>query len=723
MKEICTAEDRPMLSQRRWQPSLHHEHRAPSASSDGPLVRVDIELGPSAGSQVMAGHWQLIDRPAEFDAIRSALTGRESGGVVLVGAAGVGKTTLARTVTASLRSQVRWVACTETSRSIPLGAVAPLVGVSASRDPVALMAAAREALIDHGDTVIIVDDAQLLDRLSATLLHQIAVDGAGHILAMVRSGEPVHDAVTALWKDGYLRRLELQPFTKPQSIALVESVLRGTLEGLSADVMWESSGGNPLFLRHLVEGSLDAGTLTEVNGVWQLRGPTVVPPSLAALLQDRLDHADVDAVTALKLLALCEPLDIDTLSELAGEDAVDAAEMRGLIRIVDDGLGVNAWFSHPLFGDVVRRRIGTASARKLRGSIVRALHGRELNSAASRIRLAQLYIASDEAVDTELLVTAAKDAMFLSNLPLGERIARAAFERSGGVREAELLSRALLWQGHPVQADEILTRFDPEDLDELQLLLWGIPHLSILFWSMGDVAAANEVLALLHDRVQHPSLNLIVHATGSAMAVHENRIAEGIAEAECVLADPNAPKQAIDWAAFAAGLAMPAAGRGGDFEPIAARCRAEQKPTEGLIRVMVHCCDVFALATIGELDLADKRAANYAEFSSAGQRLAWALAKIMSGLVAVYRGKFPDAIAALEQAIAAQAAEVAMPWRLPARVLLSKAYAGLGRADEAERVFADAEEHTWLHEALWYPQLVIAKSWHAAARGLAPRAI
>ena len=69
----------------------------------------------------MATQWQLIDRPAEFGAIRSALTGTECGGVVLVGAAGVGKTTLARTVTESLRSEVHWVGCTGSSRSIPLG--------------------------------------------------------------------------------------------------------------------------------------------------------------------------------------------------------------------------------------------------------------------------------------------------------------------------------------------------------------------------------------------------------------------------------------------------------------------------------------------------------------------------------------------------------------------------------------------------------------------------
>ena len=133
----------------------------------------------------------------------------------------------------------------------------------------------------------------------------------------------------------------------------------------------------------------------------------------------------------------------------------------------------------------------------------------------------------------------------------------------------------------------------------------------------------------------------MVEAVGSAMAIHENKIAEGLAAAERVLSDPRAPQQAIDFAAFAAGLAMPVVGRGRDFEPIAAKSRAEQKATDGMIRVMVRYGDVLALTHIGELDLADKRAAEYAEFSSAGQFLGWAIAKIMAGLVAVVPRQVP----------------------------------------------------------------------------------
>ena len=68
-----------------------------------------------------------------------------------------------------------------------------------------------------------------------------------------------------------------------------------------------------------------------------------------------------------------------------------------------------------------------------------------------------------------------------------------------------------------------------------------------------------------------------------------------------------------------------------------------------------------------------------------------------------YRGKFPDAISSIEQALAALTAEASLPWLLPARHLLARAYAALGRVDEAERVLADAQEHTGRYMALHTP--------------------
>ena len=220
-----------------------------------------------------------------------------------------------------------------------------------------------------------VDDAHLLDQLSATLLHQLALDGSVRIVATVRCGESVPDAITSLWKDGYLQRLHLTAFTKDECVGLIEQALGGRVEGLSSDLMWEASGGNALFVRHLVEGALEAGTLRQVRGVWQLRGRTAVTSELASLLDGRIDQLPDDVLHLLRLLTFCEPLDLDTLTSLVGSDAVEDAETRGLIRVVAEQHGVR----RPVQPPVIRRTDqatpgdggGAAAARRTRSRITR----------------------------------------------------------------------------------------------------------------------------------------------------------------------------------------------------------------------------------------------------------------------------------------------------------------------------------------------------------------
>ena len=198
----------------------------------------------------------------------------------------------------------------------PAGGVRRFRGFGDPADPMAFLAAAREAILAQGHCVIGVDDAHLLDPLSATLLHRLAMEGSVRIVATVRSGRrcPMRSprcGRTAIWTGCIWL-----PFSKDQCVGLIEQALGGRVEGLSADLMWQASGGNALFVRHLVEGAVEAGTLRQVRGVWQLRGRTAVTSELAALLDARIEQLPDDVVHALQLLTFCEPLELDTLTRI-----------------------------------------------------------------------------------------------------------------------------------------------------------------------------------------------------------------------------------------------------------------------------------------------------------------------------------------------------------------------------------------------------------------------
>jgi DNA-binding NarL/FixJ family response regulator len=666
----------------------------------------------------MARDWPVVRRDDEFTAIHHALV-EPAGvrGIVLIGDAGVGKTTLARLVTQSLGVRVQWVAATESARSIPLGVFAHLVGTATSRDPVAFLSAARESIIAEGHSVIGVDDAHLLDELSATLLHQLALDGSVRIVATVRTGETVPDAITTLWKDGYLRRLNLTPFTREQCVALIEEALGGRVEGLSTDLMWEASGGNALFVRHLVEGALEAGTLRQVRRVWQLRGRTAVTSELASLLDSRIEHLPDAVLHALRLLTFCEPLRLDCLAGIVGTDAIEEAETRGLIRVVENPSAVDVRFNHPLFGEVIRGRLGTAAARRLRGEVVRALHGQPSRGPMDRIRLAELTLDSDEHADLELLITAARDAIALTNVTLGERIARAAVNRGGGLVASELLARSLLWQGHAAEAEETLNSFDPDALGERELVRWGLARIANLHWSMGDAERADEVLNLLCEKVTHGGPRLLVDGVASASRAFENQLAEAVALSERVLAAPDAHPTAVEWAAIGGALALALMGRSEEVTAVAARGHHKQTRVDGLLRYLAAFGEVRALTLAGEFDTAAQRSGDIVSVTSTGQYLAWGMANVLVGTIGVARGLFADTVPRMEQTVAALTAESAASWSFPARLLLAQSYCVLGRVEPGATMMAELKTRFGRHVAVFGPQLKIAEAWLAAAEG------
>ncbi|ROZ98920.1 LuxR family transcriptional regulator [Gordonia sp. OPL2] len=662
--------------------------------------------------------WPLVERRREFDAIAGSLSEAAQGrrGTVLTGPAGVGKTTLARQVTSEFDG-VRWIAGTESARSIPLGAFANVVAPTVARDTIGVLSAARESLLSRGSLVLGVDDAHLLDPLSATLLHQLALDGDARIVVTVRSGETPPDAVTSLWKDGFLERIELVPFTQQQSVDLVEEALGGHLEGFSARLMWEASGGNALFLRHLIDGALECGHLRDADGVWQLRGSATVTAEFATLLDDRIDTLPDPVRGVLDLLSLCEPMELDLLCELAGDDAVDHAESRELIRVSRGGNRLAARFTHPLFGEVIRARLGRVRSRRLRGRVVEAMQERGLDTDHDRLRLAELAVASDHDIGVTPLIDAARVALGLSDVAAAERFARSAFDRERTIHSVDLLARALLWQGRPDEVEQIATTLDPAELDEIGLLRWGMTRACNFSFSTGDSERAADVLRLLRERVTAPGLALVVDGMDAFFAMHANRIGHARDLACAAVSRPDAPPTARYWAAVAAQRCLALTGQLDRVREIAA-CTRVASGVDGLLRYQAAFGELQALVFAGDLDAADECAAAYAEFSSPGQYVAWGMSQTLLGCTSLARGHLVSAIVSLQEATAAFAADAMAAWSFPARTALVQSYALLGETAAARDIAVRTRSDLRPHVAVFDPPLTIAEAWLMAAEGL-----
>jgi hypothetical protein len=277
-----------------------------------------------------------------------------------------------------------------------------------------------------------VDDAHLLDDLSALLVHQLVLTDAAAVVVTVRTGEPAPDAVTALWKDGHLDRLELQPLSEAETAGLLAAVLGGPVDSANAHRMWALSRGNPLYLRQLVDAELESGRLHEVGGVWQWSGTLVMPPSLVELVEARIRGLSEPVRDVVDVLALNEPLGVTVLAELTDVAAVEQAETRGLVSVERAGRRLQARLAHPLYGEVRRARTGQLRGRRLRGQIATALTCTGARRADDTLRRAVLTLDSDLPPDPQLLTAAARCAVQFFDLPLAERLARAAVDAGGG---------------------------------------------------------------------------------------------------------------------------------------------------------------------------------------------------------------------------------------------------------------------------------------------------
>jgi DNA-binding CsgD family transcriptional regulator len=668
-----------------------------------------------------------VGRDVEFRRSLAALNNGEFHGVALVGDGGVGKSTLARMLAKTVESAgrtVRFALGTQTGCAVPLGAFSRLVSPGVGHEPAIMLAAAHNTLGEDKNLVVVVDEAQLLDPLSATLINQLGAGRSARLIVTIRSGDPVLDAVTALLKERMLLTVHVDPFTREQTGLLADAVLGGPVESGLVDELFERSAGNLLLLRGFLTAGRESGVLVHTAEGWQLRGPLHPDRELRDVLEFRLQSLSPEELEVVEILATAELLELEILRDICDADAMANLERRGLIQLVVDGSHTLAQLNHPMFGEVAIRRAGMVRSRQLNGILAKTLRrhlrtaGRrsQLPDPRGRIQLAQFMMRSDLEPDLGMVTKAAADALAMSNVVLGEELARFAVDRGGGLPAALVLAEALSWQGRGDEADAVLMDVDVDDAEEWLIARWACLRAANLAWGCGDANTARRVLNEAKQRVASEGGVEVINAFEVSIGFFCGDV-ETTIELGPGLCEPEVLPMATVWAAVATCGALVAAGRFSEVRRIAdAGLRATVLCKAGPQRFAIGVAEVMVATAVGDYPAAERIYKRYAAMT-AGLPAAEAMVDAMLGLVQVTRGELPSACATLARSISQLSQGFPSPWLLVVAALHAQAEGARGDSAAAAAALRHAENVYGPHVAVFLPELELARAWERAAAG------
>jgi DNA-binding CsgD family transcriptional regulator len=661
--------------------------------------------------------------------IVAAVSDPDLAGILVSGPAGVGKSRLVREALSSVAShgfETRWAVGTTSARKLPLGAFASWAG-SGSTDRLQLVRGVIDSMTSAppGSTVVLgVDDVHLLDELSTFVLHQIVQREAAKVVLTVRDGELVPTEIYEVWKGGQFERLDLQPLSDGDVAELLSATLGGPVDPDAATRLWKLTRGNALYLRNIVEQEVADGRMQQQNGYWQWIGEPSMPRGLVELIESRFGALSQPVGEVIDALAVGEPLEMTTLRRIADPDAIEEANLRGLITVDQVDGGIEVRLAHPLYGEVRRSRSAETRLRRLRGQVAA-----ELASAAGSddmrnvVRRAALSLDSDLTPDTDLLLTAGHGAIWLGDLRLADRLAKAAIRADGSPRAYFLRAHALSWLPAGEEADAVLAELSVSQLDDDDrgrlAYLRGLNTL----WALGDAARAKEIIDGFA-RSAPPPARIWVDAflTAYWFALDQPHKATQ-ASKSLVLED----LPAVTGAETAWALAVMAGDAGQTAKAVAVAntgyALASRFFDSPQMRFNIGDAHVGALLLAGQMtdafEVAQRVREQGAEMSGAAHLLGTAIV----GRAALFAGRLDSACALLGNAAPALSASGnAIGWGYRYHIPFATALAMRGATDEAATVLAALDDVKRPFRMLDYERS-LARAWLVAGQGAITEAI
>ena len=665
----------------------------------------------------------LTGRDCELAAVFRALggVGCSYSGAVIGGAAGVGKTRFAREVLARAEAsgeRTYWIVGTQSAQQLPLGAFTASIceSVPDATSDVSRVINYFVTQQRRGRVLIGVDDAHLLDGLSAHVVHQLAQTRGTRLVITVRTGGHEPDAITALWKDDLLARLDLQPLSAADTRRMVETVLGGAVDSRSANRFWKLTGGNALFLRQLLKDQIAAGAIRQVAGVWMWDERVAVSDSLGDMVDRQLSRLAPDVALVVDILSQYEPLAVDVLCDLVHRRDLEVAERMSLITVERSGSRLMARLAHPLFGELRRAAASEMYLSRIRGELAQRLAKDADADMHATVRRALLALESDLPPDPQLFLEAARFAMTLLDLELSDRFATAAAD-SGASEAVGLRAICLAGRGDGSQAEAVLSGIGVDDPDGHH---WVTMRAANLIWNLGRPREASAILDDLASTPESGAQRAERVAVESCVDAVMARCETAAEKARAALRSPELPDFHAMLASIALTIAQGALGRLDDITDFVTQAidRAITSSQASPVRLWYGGVYARACRLTGRIDECVRSAKRLSDSARDVPGLAYANLAFLLGHAELVRGEIPAAVKLLHEALAgAEKHSVTSGLRPASCFALAEAHAKLGQPDAANAAITQARQCVPADYLFMRTALAVANGWVLAASG------
>ncbi|MGW0435441.1 LuxR C-terminal-related transcriptional regulator [Micromonospora sp. NPDC003197] len=447
--------------------------------------------------------WEFVGRKQQLDRLIDAATGVTGRGLLISGAAGIGKSRLLSHAVKQLPTDryAVWSASANIATSgLPFGGLAQVLPADqpSGLSPAGILRWAVDALHQQAagrSVVLAVDDIHLLDDSSAALVYLIARSDDATVLSTMLTGSVIPLPIRALWTDDLVEHLELPALPLAETTELAGAILGTTVDAPSAERLWRFSGGNALLLRELVKAANDSGELVEMYGVLHWTGQPGLTATLDTLIDTQVTQFSPGVRTAVELVALGEPIGETLLKQAVPCPDAEAAEQQGLIRIVQHDRRRNVVLAHPIYGEVVRHRCPLIRLRRLTAQLADLVEGTGARRRDDLLRVAVWRLDSDTADKPAPLLRAAGLAFSQYDVPLAGRLARAALETGGGFAAAELLATILMFGDQPQEAIGVLDSVADQIACDQQRSRWLTVRGMVSYWGLSQESTIESIEA------------------------------------------------------------------------------------------------------------------------------------------------------------------------------------------------------------------------------------